>query len=324
MRWKDRTAIAALPLLALASCGSTDGMREDAQRGRPEAFPPAPPTEPIKIGEPYQISGQSYTPSDQSNYDEVGYASWYGDELAGNKTGNGEAFNPDGITAAHRTLPMPSFAEVTNLDTGRTILVRINDRGPFSKDRIIDLSKGAAKQLGVAGQGHFPVRVRRVNPPEHERAALTRGEAAAERLETPPALLNALRKKLGAQPIAVKPDPAETAAAAAATAGTPAKPVKAPAKPVAKPAPKPQVAEAPKPLEKPAPAPAAKGSYYVQVGAFSSAENASRAAKQVGGSVTQAGKFWRVRTGPFETEASAKAALGPVAAKGYRDARITR
>ena len=230
-------------------------------------------------------------PADRTSYDEVGRASWYGAELAGHKTGNGEMFKPDAITAAHRTLPMPSYVEVTNLDTGRTILVRINDRGPFTGDRIIDISQGAARQLGVEGQGHFPVRVRRVNPPEYEKTALLNGGTAAERLATPPALLNALRKKLGATPVAM-----------------------------AKPAAMPAVA---KPLPSNVPV-TASGAYFVQVGAFSTEARANIAAKQVGGTVQASGKYWRVRTGPFANTAAAKAALGPVTAKGYRDARITR
>lgn len=240
-------------------------------------------------------AGQPTTPADRTNYDEVGYASWYGHELAGNRTGNGEAFAPLAISGAHRTLPMPSFVEVTNLETGRTILVRINDRGPVSKDRIMDLSLGAARQLGVEGKGVFPVRVRRVNPPEFERRALQAGGMATERLATPPALLKALRKRLGA-PLT-------------ATADMKAKPsalVKDPG----------QAAQA---------APASRpGGYYVQVGAFSTEARAGVAARQVGGSIQPAGKYWRVRTGPYASEAAAKAALGPVAAKGYRDARITR
>lgn len=319
MPLKDNNFLALGAAILLASCGSVDGANaEKAAPARAEAIPPAPPQEPVKIGQEYQAGGQSYTPSDQVNYDEVGYASWYGAELAGKPTGNGESFNPAAITGAHRTLPMPSFVEVTNLDTGRTILVRINDRGPFSKDRIIDLSEGAAKQLGVAGQGHFPVRVRRVNPPEHERNALRSGGAAAERLETPPALLNALRKKLGVAP--TKPSPADAAVQAAATIQKPVKSV--PVKTQPKPVPVKQAETDSKPPPKPGPA--ATGQYYVQVGAFSTEARARTAAAQVGGSVTTAGKYWRVRTGPYATEVAAKAALGPAAAKGYRDARITR
>ena len=243
-------------------------------------------------------------PVDRASYDEVGRANWYGAELAGHKTGNGETFNPDSITAAHRTLPMPSYVEVTNLDSGRTILVRINDRGPFTGDRIIDISQGAARQLGVLGQGHFPVRVRRVNPPEYEKIALKNGEKAAERLGTPPALLNALRKKLGATPITVVQSaiPEDKA------------PVPG-SKTVKIPAPKPSLAK---------PMAATNRVYFIQVGAFSTDTRANIAAKQVGGSSKASGKYWHVRTGPYLSEAMAKAALGPVVAKGYRDARIIR
>lgn len=233
-------------------------------------------------------------PTEKANYDEVGHASWYGNELSGNKTANGEIFNPQAISGAHRTLALPSFVEVTNLETGRTILVRINDRGPTTRDRIIDLSQGAAQQLGVERRGVFSVRVRRVNPPEFERRVLENGRAAAERLPPPPALLNALRKRLG--PTQAK--------AADPTAKAPAPVTRDGAKAQAPPAPRP-------------------GQYYIQVGSFSTAARAGVAARQVGGSVQAAGKYWRVRTGPYASDAAAKAALGPVAAKGYRDARIT-
>jgi|CXWL01.1.fsa_nt_gi rare lipoprotein A len=232
---------------------------------------------------------------EKANYDEVGYASWYGKELAGNKTGNGEIFDPQAISGAHRTLALPSFVEVTNLETGRTILVRVNDRGPFSKDRIIDLSQGAARQLGVEGQGVFSVRVRRVNPPEFERRALQNGRAAAERLPTPPALLNALRKRLG-------PSQAKVA-----------NPVEKSQAPVMRNVVKAPIVSATR-----------LGQYYIQVGSFSTEARAGVAARQVGGSVQVVGRYWRVRSGPYASETAAKAALGPVAAKGYRDARITR
>lgn len=96
-------------------------------------------------------------------YEAVGYASWYGEELRGNRTASGERFDPAGITAAHRTLPLGSFAEVTALDSGRTVTVRINDRGPHRRDREIDLSRGAAELL-AAGRSVFSVRVRAVRP----------------------------------------------------------------------------------------------------------------------------------------------------------------
>src|SRR3546814_5799298 len=116
------------------------------------------------IGDPYKIGGVTYTPIDVADYDEVGYAGRYGDDLAGKPTANGEDFDPAAISAAHKTLPLPSYVEVTALDTGRTILVRVNDRGPMANDRLIDLSPAAADQLGLK-DGVTGVRVRRVHPP---------------------------------------------------------------------------------------------------------------------------------------------------------------
>lgn len=118
----------------------------------------------VKIGKPYQIGGRTYVPRDEADYDRTGIASWYGREHAGRPTANGERFDPDAMTAAHPTLPMPSWVTVTRLDTGRSIVVRINDRGPFSPGRIIDLSRAAARRLGIDRDGIAKVRVRRVAP----------------------------------------------------------------------------------------------------------------------------------------------------------------
>ena len=116
-------------------------------------------------------------PRDGASYEATGHASWYGDELRGRKTASGERFNPDGLSAAHRTLPLQSYVEVTTLDTGRTILVRINDRGPYHGNRLIDLSHGAARQLGIVGHGARLVRVRRVEPSANEKRALRNGRS---------------------------------------------------------------------------------------------------------------------------------------------------
>jgi rare lipoprotein A len=112
-----------------------------------------------KIGEPYQISGRWYVPRDEPGYDRAGIASWYGVEFHGRRTANGEIFDMGALTAAHPTLPMPSLATVTNLANGRTILVRINDRGPYAHDRIIDLSHRSAVELGLDRTGTGRVRV---------------------------------------------------------------------------------------------------------------------------------------------------------------------
>lgn len=100
-----------------------------------------------KVGNPYEINGKMYYPREDKNYREVGLASWYGEEFHNRKTANGEVFDMYGITAAHKTLPLPSMVRVTNLENGRSIKVRVNDRGPFVDGRIIDLSYGAAKKL---------------------------------------------------------------------------------------------------------------------------------------------------------------------------------
>jgi rare lipoprotein A len=112
-----------------------------------------------KIGKPYQIGGKWYVPREEPGYDREGVASWYGDDFHGRLTANGEVYDMWSLTAAHPTLPLPSYAYVTNLDNGRTLLVRINDRGPYAHDRLIDLSRLVARQLGSETRGLTRVRV---------------------------------------------------------------------------------------------------------------------------------------------------------------------
>ena len=106
-----------------------------------------------KIGNPYKIAGRWYTPREDPDYDQVGVASWYGKKFNGRPTANGEIFDMNQFSAAHKTLPLPSFVKVTNLQNGRHLVVRVNDRGPFVNDRIIDLSRRAARELGFLKQG---------------------------------------------------------------------------------------------------------------------------------------------------------------------------
>ncbi|MDE0879209.1 MAG: septal ring lytic transglycosylase RlpA family protein [Sphingomonas bacterium] len=117
--------------------------------------------------------------SDDASYQSTGLASWYGDEVAGNRTASGDRFDPAGITAAHRSLPLNSFAEVTDIDSGRSVIVRINDRGPGRQDRVIDLSRGAAQQLGFGRRSVARVSVRAYIPTALEAAAMLAGKAAA-------------------------------------------------------------------------------------------------------------------------------------------------
>lgn len=267
---------------------------------------PAPPGNgpaadyPMVIGEPFSVDGTTYTPADRLNSDEVGYAAVA--EAGG-----------AGVSAAHKTLPLPSYAEVTALDSGKTILVRLERRGPMSNDLLVELSPGAAAQLGIAATAKTPVRVRRVNPPEQERALLRAGGQAPARMDTPPGLRAVLLRKLSVPVSAPTATSAPVAAAASEPAPMPmaSEPARS-APPAAQPAPE------------PAPKPAAAGTLAVQVASFASEANARKVAGQLGGKVAKAGKFWLTRLGPFATRGEAQAALAKAKAAGYSDARILR
>ena len=113
-----------------------------------------------KTGKPYTIAGKKYYPlQSAAGFDETGTASWYGKQFHGRKTANGERYDMYALSAAHRVLPLPTMVRVTNLDNGRQIVVRVNDRGPFAKNRVIDMSYAAARQLGFTKQGTARVRV---------------------------------------------------------------------------------------------------------------------------------------------------------------------
>lgn len=112
-----------------------------------------------KVGSPYKIEDTFYYPQEYDDYEEVGISSWYGDDFHGKKTSNGEIYNSGALTAAHQTLPLPSIVRVTNLENGKSVLVRVNDRGPFAKSRIIDVSEKAAEMLGFHDKGTTTVKV---------------------------------------------------------------------------------------------------------------------------------------------------------------------
>ncbi len=318
-------------MLMLAGCGSVDGKRDKGPVTTPAPAANGVADGAAKLGAPFTIGGVTYTPADIPDYDDVGYAGWYGDELAGRTTANGENFDPAGISAAHKTLPLPSYVVVTALDTGRTILVRVNDRGPMVGDRLIDLSRGAAEQLGITG-GVAAVRVRRTNPPASEKAQLRAGKPVAERIATPDSLIAILRTKLKALPVpANAPAAAVTAQPAAPIASGKAKPgddrfiIEGPG--TSRPAPAVKPAVKPTALKPATPKPvsaAVSGRHVVQVATFSSEARANGAAKSVGGTVRKAGNLWRVRIGPFASDADAQAALGKTKAKGFRDAMVVR
>jgi rare lipoprotein A len=136
-------------LLMLAACG----------KGGPSPYGGTKGPVGVKLGKPYTVMGQYYEPRYDPNYREEGIASWYGPGFHGRMTASGEEFSTYEMTCAHRTLPMPSLVKVENLKNGKTAILRVNDRGPFAKNRIIDLSSAAADHLGVKATGTAPVRV---------------------------------------------------------------------------------------------------------------------------------------------------------------------
>lgn len=320
----------------VSACGTLGG---GGPAGSVAALPANGPQAdyPVLVGEPYAIDGVAFTPADTLNYDEVGY-------LAAER-------GTEGITGAHHTLPVPSYAEVTSLETGRTILVRLERRGPMDSTHLVALSPGALAQL-QSGAG-TPVRVRRVNPPEAQRMPLRAGEVAPLRMDTPMSLVAVLRRKLGEPPIAADmqtADLAETArppqvaphdvpssdepeVAGGPSALPPLAPVgdAIPAEASFEVAFAPEVTEAVPEQKMPEPAPEPRnepdgglvdGGFMVQAAAFSTEDRARSAAAALGGRVLPAGRFFRVRTGPFASREEAEASLAIVQAAGYSDARI--
>jgi rare lipoprotein A len=155
-----RFGAGVLCCLALADCSATKVFSEKySQLVVREGQPVPKGGGGYKVGQPYTINGQTYYPSDNPSYRAEGIASWYGPDFHGRLTANGEVFDMHGISAAHPTMPIPSYARVTNLDNGRSIIVRVNDRGPYARNRIIDVSIGAANALGFYGDGLAHVRV---------------------------------------------------------------------------------------------------------------------------------------------------------------------
>ena len=186
-RWLRAALVLALTGL-LAACASAGG----GGGGRGSVSSVVRDPAPIVSGtmRPYEVRGRRYVPAEQPNYDEVGMASWYGAQFNGRPTASGERFDMNGLSAAHKTLPLPAMVEVTNLSNGRTTVVRVNDRGPFSDGRIIDLSRGAAEEIGLLSQGVGQVRVRYVGPAPRLGGAPLQYAAAPPATKTPDRPLN--------------------------------------------------------------------------------------------------------------------------------------
>lgn len=258
--------------------------REEAPRGLSTAAPAAF-AKPY-AGPPYQVAGKWYVPAYEPNYDEVGIASWYGPTFHGKESATGETFDEMAMTAAHPTLPIPSLVRVTNLENGKTVVVRLNDRGPFVDDRIIDLSKAAGAALDLHGKGTAKVRVQYVGPA--------------------PAEANAAPVQPATQQLAVR---AQDLAPVAAPLPTPVA----------------FIAPAPRQLETARPAGASNG-FFLQAGSFADLGNANLLRDQLRAngpvSITSVqvngSEFYRVMVGPWATRAEADQAQARLAAAGTK------
>lgn len=285
----NASAIAAL--LLLAGLGGERAFAHIGAQDRPGAGYPAPGTAqaaprldygapaqdtyPDAVAEATGPRGSSQRAPGEQRYDEVGYAA----------VGEGE-----GVTGVHASLAADSLVEVTSLENGRTIVVLVAATDPGAGGPIV-LSPGAARELGHDGGGRVAVRVRKVAAGPGDMLALRSGGPAAARPDTPPILLNALRKHLGA--------PVVAAPAAPPRAST------------SRPAPPPRAAR-----------PTVSGGFYVQVAALSNARNAQLLAQRISGFVKQGGGLHRVQLGPYATRREADAARAGVARAGYGDARV--
>ncbi|MBY0324669.1 MAG: septal ring lytic transglycosylase RlpA family protein [Reyranella sp.] len=322
----------------LSACGSSSrgggGGASTAQRGS------------YKIGSPYKIDGVTYTPQEEFNRTETGVASWYGPGFHGKSTANGESYDQSERTAAHRTLQMPAIVRVTNLDNGMTTVVRINDRGPFARSRIIDLSRTAAQELDIVRNGTARVRIDQL--PAESRAvrdvAISGGGPAEQNAAV--AQVGSGQRTAPAATTAAAPPPAASVPAQVIIAPQP-QPVVVPAQPPPQPW---QTTPQPPSVETPVAyggrgggvtvaslangggttsALAASG-FYVQTGAFSTMENAERqrgAVRSYGVSeVSQASAggrdVWRVRLGPYTTADAAGIVADRLKRSGYGDARV--
>jgi len=264
-----------------------------------------------KVGEPYREGGVWYYPHEQPEYDETGIASWYGPDFHGKLTANGEVFDSDGLTAAHPTLPMPVNVRVTNLENGRSLVLRVNDRGPFAKGRIIDVSARAAQLLGFYEKGTARVRVTylaRADLPAGSTATAT--AIAAVAAPTKPVQVASL------DPVSVGPRVPEPAQPAAVT-------ITADLPPVMRPSEEPDSFGSHGTLS-------AAGHYYVQAGAFAERVNAERLRDRLSdagnpsiSSIDRNGAvLYRVRIGPFDSVDAADAALARLSGQGGSDAKI--
>ncbi len=270
---------------------------------------------------PYQVNGIWYYPREDKDYNVVGIGSWYGEQFHNRRTSNGEIFDMDVPSAAHKTLPLPCLVEVTNLDNGKKMIVRVNDRGPFVDGRVIDLSKAAAAELGYQRAGVAHVRVRYVGPAPKAVFDAPRRYAVA----TPPRDPDAPRSfddiKEPTQRVQVlpqRPDPEWT---------PPPAPIAQSTVPSAAPA----IQSAP-PINPPDPVAVSAKAYRVQAGSFSNRENAEKAARQLSGAgqasieaiPRASGTLYRVTVSAGQDEGQAWSVRQRVESLGYQGATVLR
>lgn len=309
----------AFAFLALASCAEHGGKAPTQQ-----AIPG------YKVGKPYLIEGVWYYPAIDYGYAETGIASWYGPDFHGLVTANGETYDMNALTAAHRTLPMPSMVRVTNLDNGRQIALRVNDRGPFTNNRIIDVSRRAAQLLGFEQQGTARVRVE-IMDAESRQLAMLAGATMSAAQQT--AASGGQADALSSPKVTAAPAGTVTEEALAPPSGTATAPAAQPA--AAKPAPQPiiatvAVAAGPQPDGKVTVVPVHRTAMFIQAGAFTNTANADRlraklaalGRSQIVPAVIGNQRFYRVRIGPIATLAEADTMLAKVVASGHPEARL--
>ncbi len=301
-------------VLFLAACAEAELVSHAAKQVQQE--PPAGEAGIYKVGNPYQVNGVWYYPKVDYGYRETGIASWYGPNFHGNLTANGEVFDQHQMTAAHRTLPMPSLVRVTNLDNGRSVEVRVNDRGPFKNGRIIDLSSRASELLGFQKAGTAKVLVEILEPESRQLASLlqTREDAGSAPEAAPVIAVESseLGKEVNGAEVPVQPQVTNVETAATVTEAVRA--------PLVEPQPDGKVTRrAVRPT-----------SIYVQAGAFLRRDNAVRLGARLAifgpTSITESlqgsQRFFRVRLGPVRTVADADRLLASLIENGHKDARV--
>lgn len=325
-------------MLLLQGCNGLQLMSHAAKTVGERTGATSSPKGYYKVGEPYQINGVWYYPKVDYEYDETGIASWYGEQFHAKLTANGELYDMNDVTAAHRTLPLPSLVRVTNLENGRSMVVRVNDRGPFVAGRIIDLSRRTAQLLGMDKSGTAKVRVQILADESRNIAdALTRGRpeptmvasadtTATDAVQVRPDAPNASPRAS----VAVQALPLAGSAPAAAPPPPPSAAASGVAAEAAKAAAERQVAALQPVVPVVTTVPVVPTDIYIQAGAFQNVNNAVRLSAQLTsfGRATVAPKqirnqlLYRVRFGPFTSVEDADRTLARMIAAGYPDARV--